>query len=160
MPLVYDELRKLARSHLRHERPDHTLQATALVHEAYLRLIDQHSVTWKNRAHFFGIASQMMRRILVNCAVRRGARKRGGLAQTASRDDAVGLTGERELDVVALDGALKELERLDPRQGRIVELRFFGGLSIKETAEVLKISPSTVKREWMTAKLLFRRMAQ
>lgn len=157
MPLVYDELRKLARSHLRHERPDHTLQATALVHEAYLRLIDQHSVTWKNRAHFFGIASQMMRRILVNYAVRRGARKRGGLRQRVSLDDAVGLSGERELDVVALDEALKELERLDPRQSRIVELRFFGGLSIEETAEVLNISPATVKREWATAKLWLRR---
>ena len=157
MPLVYDDLRKLARSHLRHERPDHTLQATALVHEAYLRLIDQHSVTWQNRAHFFGIASQMMRRILVNYAVSRGAQKRGGLAQTVSLDDAVGLSGERELDLVALDEALKELERLDPRQSRIVELRFFGGLSIEETAEVLNISPATVKREWTTAKLWLRR---
>lgn len=157
MPLVYDELRKLARSQLRHERPDHTLQATALVHEAYLRLIDQHSVTWKNRAHFFGIASQMMRRILVNYAVRRGARKRGGFVQTVSLDDALGLSGERGLDVVALDEALKELERLDPRQSRIVELRFFGGLSIEETAEVVNISPATVKREWVTAKLWLRR---
>lgn len=157
MPLVYDDLRKLARSHLRHERPDHTLQATALVHEAYLRLIDQHSVTWQNRAHFFGIASQMMRRILVNYAVSRGAQKRGGLAQKVSLDDAVGLSGERQLDLVALDEALKELERLDPRQSRIVELRFFGGLSIEETAEVLNISPATVKREWTTAKLWLRR---
>jgi RNA polymerase sigma factor (TIGR02999 family) len=157
MPLVYDELRQLARSYLRRERPDHTLQATALVHEAYLRLIDQHSVTWQNRAHFFGIASQMMRRILVNHAVSREAAKRGGFVQKLSLDEAVGWADEREVDLIALDEALNELERLDPRQGRIVELRFFGGLSIEATAEVLNISPATVKREWATARLWLRR---
>jgi RNA polymerase sigma factor (TIGR02999 family) len=157
MPLVYDELRRLARSYLRRERPDHTLQPTALVHEAYLRLIEQHSVNWQNRAHFFGLASQMMRRILVNHALARAADKRGGPAQKLSLDEATSLTDEREVGLIALDEALKELERLDPRQTRIVELRFFGGLSIEETAEALGLSPATVKREWTTAKLWLRR---
>jgi RNA polymerase sigma factor (TIGR02999 family) len=156
MPLVYDELRRLARAYLRRERPDHTLQATALVHEAYLRLIDQQSVTWQNRAHFFGIASQMMRRILVNHAVARAAQKRRP-AQKVSLDEAGSFSRERELDLIALDEALNELETLDPRQSRIVELRYFGGLSIEETAEVLNLSPATVKREWSTAKLWLRR---
>lgn len=161
MPLVYDELRQLARSHLRRERPDHTLQATALVHEAYLKLVDQHSVTWQNRAHFFGIASQMMRRILVNHALSRRAAKRGGPVQKLSLDEAVGFAEPCDVDLIALDEALQELAGLDPRQSRIVELRFFGGLSIEETAEVLNISPATVKREWNTAKLwLRRRMAK
>src|SRR6266550_6778096 len=129
-PLVYDELRRMARTYLRGERSDHTLQATALVHEAYLRLIDQHSVSWQNRAHFFGIASQMMRRILVNHALARATAKRGGDAQKLSLDEATNFAGEREIDLIALDEALKELERMDPQQTRIVELRFFGGLSI------------------------------
>ena len=157
MPLVYDELRRLARSYLRRERPDHTLQATALVHEAYMRLIDQHSVSWQNRAHFFGIASQMMRRILVNHALAKSTAKRGGHAEKLSLDKAVVVDGERQIDLVALDDAMKELEAADARQCRIVELRFFGGLSISETAEVLKLSPATVKREWSTAKLWLRR---
>jgi len=157
MPLVYDELRQLARGYLRRERPDHTLQATDLVHEAYLRLIDQNAVTWQNRAHFFGIASQMMRRILVNHALSRQAAKRGGLVQKLSLDKAVSFAEQREVELVALDEALKELAVLDPRQSQIVELRFFGGLSIEETAEVLNISPATVKREWSTAKLWLRR---
>jgi RNA polymerase sigma factor (TIGR02999 family) len=157
LPLVYDELRRLARSYLRRERPDHTLQATALVHEAYIRLIDQHSVSWQNRAHFFGIASQMMRRILVNHALSRAAVKRGGLAQKLSLDEAVGLGDQPEVDLIALDRALNELEALDSRQSRIVELRYFGGLSIEETAEVLSLSPATVKREWSTARLWLRR---
>ncbi|HEV8589359.1 MAG TPA: sigma-70 family RNA polymerase sigma factor [Pyrinomonadaceae bacterium] len=156
-PLVYDELRQMARTYLRRERSDHTLQATALVHEAYLRLIDQHSVSWQNRAHFFGIASQMMRRILVNHALARAAEKRGGELEKISLDQEMGLAGPRDTDLIALDEALKELERLDPQQTRIVELRFFGGLSIEETAEVLKVSPATVKREWTTAKLWLRR---
>ena len=156
MPLVYDELRRLARSYLRRERSDHTLQATALVHEAYLRLIDQHSVSWHNRAHFFGIASQMMRRILVNHALARGAAKRGGAATKLSLDETVGFE-QRDVDLIALDQALKELEALDLRQARIVELRFFGGLSIEETAEVVNLSPATVKREWSTARLWLRR---
>jgi RNA polymerase sigma factor (TIGR02999 family) len=160
-PLVYDELRQMARTYLRRERPDHTLQATALVHEAYLRLIDQHSVSWQSRAHFFGIASQMMRRILVNHALARAAAKRGGDAEKLSFDEAISFDNQREIDLIRLDEALKELERLDPRQTRIVELRFFGGLSLKETAEVLKLSLATVKREWGTARLwLRRRIAQ
>lgn len=156
-PLVYDELRQMARTYMRRERADHTLQPTALVHEAYLRLIDQHSVSWKNRAHFFGIASQMMRRILVNHALARATAKRGGEAEKLSLDDATGLAGQREVDLISLDAALKELELLDPKQTSIVELRFFGGLSIKETAEVLRLSPATVKREWGTARLWLRR---
>jgi RNA polymerase sigma factor (TIGR02999 family) len=157
MPLVYDELRKLARSYLRRERPDHTLQATALVHEAYLRLIDQNSITWKNRAQFFGIAAQMMRRILVNHALARRAAKRGGFVQKLSLDEAISFAEERDIDLMALDEALNELAALDPRQSQIVELRFFGGLSIDEAAEVLNLSPATIKREWNTAKLWLRR---
>ena len=157
LPVVYDELRKLARSYLRRERSDHTLQATALVHGAYLRLIDQNQVTWQNRAHFFGIAAQMMRRILVNHAVAKQTEKRGGEVEKLSLDDAISFAQEREVDLIALDDALKELERLDPQQSRVVELRFFAGLSIEETAEVLHISPATVKREWATAKLWLHR---
>jgi len=156
MPRVYDELRRLARSYLRRERPDHTLQATALVHEAYIRLMDQHSVSWQNRAHFFGIASQLMRRILVNHALARGAAKRGGQAPKLSIDEGVSFE-QRDVDLLALDDALKTMETLDPRQARIVELRFFRGLSIEETAEVVNLSPATVKREWSTAKLWLRR---
>jgi RNA polymerase sigma factor (TIGR02999 family) len=157
MPLVYDELRRLARSYLRRERPDHTLQPTALVHEAYLRLIEQRSVNWQNRAHFFGIASQMMRRILVNHALARATAKRGGPATRLSLDEGSICSGQRDVELIALDEALKALERLDPRQTRIVELRFFGGLSIEETAEALSLSPATVKREWSTARLWLRR---
>ena len=151
-PLVYEELRRLARSCLGRERPDHTLQPTALVHEAYLRLIDQRNVDWRNQAQFFGVAAQMMRRILVNHAHSRHAAKRGGRAPRISLDEAVGFFEERDLNMVALDEALTDLAAIDPRQSRIVELRFFGGLSIEETAEVLEISPATVKREWSTAK--------
>ena len=157
MPLVYDELRRLARSYLRRERPDHTLQPTALVHEAYMRLVDQHSASWQNRAHFFGIASQMMRRILVNHALARETAKRGGHAEKLALDRVTVVDGQREVNLIALDNALKELETADERQCRIVELRFFGGLSIEETAEVLKLSPATIKREWSTAKLWLRR---
>lgn len=157
MPLVYDELRRLARSYLRRERPDHTLQATALVHEAYLRLIDQHSVSWQNRAHFFGIAAQMMRRILVNHALARATAKRGGPAQKLSLDESIGVADQRDVDLLALDEALKQLESLDAQQSRIVELRFFGGLSIEETAAVLSLSPATIKREWSTARLWLKR---
>jgi RNA polymerase sigma factor (TIGR02999 family) len=157
LPAVYDELRKLARSYLRRERPDHTLQATALVHEAYLRLIDQNQVTWQNRAHFFGIAAQMMRRILVNHAEARRADKRGGGAQKLSLDEAIDLAEERAVDLIALDDAMKALAEFDPQQARIVELRYFGGLSIEETAEVVGVSPATVKREWSTAKMWLHR---
>jgi RNA polymerase sigma-70 factor (ECF subfamily) len=131
MPLVYDELRRLAQQYLSGERGGHTLQTTALVHEAYLRLVDQKSVNWQNRAQFFGIAAQMMRRILINHARERNAQKRQGYATKISLDDAVGLFEKRELDLVALDEALNELATLDPQQTQIVELRFFGGLTIE-----------------------------
>ena len=153
MPLVYQELRRLAASYLRVERPDHTLQPTALVHEAYLRLVDQRGVSWQNRAHFFGIAAQMMRRILVDHARRRQAAKRDA---TALRVQAMSAEGEeasvRDPELLALDQALCGLESLDARQARIVELRFFGGLTVEETAEVAGVSPATVKREWRTAR--------
>jgi RNA polymerase sigma-70 factor (ECF subfamily) len=157
MPLVYDELKKLARSYLRKERSGHTLQTTALVHEAFLRLIDQDSVQWQNRAHFFGVAAQMMRRILTNYAVARSTDKRGGKAKHISLEDVTGLAEHRDLDVVSLDQALKELESLDSRQSKIVELRFFSGLSIEDTAEIMQLSPATVKREWSTARIWLRR---
>jgi len=147
-PLVYGELRNLAARYLRRERSDHTLQSTALVHEAYLRLIDQNQVRWQNRAHFFGVAAQMIRRILVDHARTRHAQKRGGNAQKLSLDEAIGLPEQRDLDIIALDDALKLLAELDPQQSKVIELRFFGGLSIEETAEALGISPATVKREW------------
>jgi len=152
MPVVYGELRRLAQHYLRRERPDHTLRATALVHEAYLRLVDQRAVTWQNRAHFFGVAAQLMRRILVDHARRHHAAKRGGTALKVSLNDVVLAAEERAEDLVALDDALNRLAAMDPRQGRVVELRLFGGLTVEETAEVLRISPATVKREWTTAK--------
>lgn len=161
LPVVYDELRRLAGSYLGRERPGHTLQPTALVHEAYLRLVDQRSVDWRNRAQFFGMAAEMMRRILVNHAQGRHAAKRGGHAPRLSLDEAVGFSEERDLNLVALDEALSDLALLDPRQSRIVELRFFAGLSIEETAEVLEISPATVKREWSAARAwLYREMTE
>jgi RNA polymerase sigma factor (TIGR02999 family) len=151
-PLVYGELRRLAGRYLRKERPDHTLQSTALVHEAYLRLIDQRSVKWQNRAHFFGVAAQMIRRILVDHARSRHAVKRGAAAPRLSLDEAIALPDRKDLDLVALDDALNSLANIDPQQARIVELRFFTGLTVEETAEVLGISPATVKRDWVTAK--------
>lgn len=157
LPLVYDELRRLARHYLKLERSDHTLQSTALVHEAYLRLVGQSSVRVENRAHFFGIAAGLMREILVDHARMRGAAKRGANRLTLTLDEAVMLPRKREVDVVALDDALKDLAALDPRQSRIVELRFFGGLSIRDTSLVLEISPATVKREWATARLWLQR---
>jgi RNA polymerase sigma factor (TIGR02999 family) len=152
-PIVYDELRRLARSYLRQEHPGHTLQPTELVHEAYLRLIDQRSVSWQNRAQFFGLAAQMMRRILVNHALRRHAAKRGGHVPRVPLDEAIDVLEARQVDVVALDAALKALDALDARQSQIVELRFFGGLTVDETAEVVGISPASVKRDWAAAKL-------
>ena len=151
-PLVYSELRRLAGRYLRKERPDHTLQSTALVHEAFLRMIDQRSVKWQNRAHFFGVAAQMIRRILVDHARSRYASKRGAGAPRLSLDEAIALPERRDLDLVALDDALNSLAKIDPQQSRIVELRFFTGLTVEETAEVLGISPATVKRDWVTAK--------
>ena len=157
MPLVYEELRRLAHRYMDRERPGHTLQTSALVNEAYLRLIDQNDVHWQNRAHFFGIAAQMMRRILVDYARKRRYDKRGGGARTVPLDDAMIVSDERAADVVALDDALKSLAELDPRKSQIVELRFFGGLSIEETAEVLAVSPGTVMRDWTLAKAWLRR---
>src|SRR5678815_2010380 len=152
MPAVYTEVRKLARSYLRRERPDHTLQPTALVNEAYLRLIDQRQVRWNNRAHFFGIAAQMMRRVLVDHARSRKADKRGSGEAAVVLDEALEIANVQNVDVVAVDEALAALAALDERQARIVELRFFGGLSIEETAEVVGLSPATVKREWAAAR--------
>jgi RNA polymerase sigma-70 factor (ECF subfamily) len=152
IPAVYNELRRMADRYLRLERADHTLQPTALVHEAYLRLIDQRQVSWQNRAHFFGVAAQMMRRILVDHARTRQRDKRGGNAQKLPLDEFMNLSQGRAADLVALDDALKGLAELDRRKSRVVELRFFGGLSVEETAEVLGVSPQTVLRDWKLAK--------
>lgn len=157
MPVVYDELRRLAQKYLSRERSDHTLQTTALVHEAYLRLIDQKSVDWQNRAQFFGIAAQMMRRILINHANERLAQKREGSATKISLDDALSFFERRELDLFALNEALDELAALDSQQAQIVEMRFFGGLTTEEIADVLSVSPATTKRDWDSAKLWLRR---
>lgn len=157
MPLVYEELRQLARQYLRRERADHTLQATGLVHEAYLRLVDQSTATWQNRAHFFGVAAQVMRRILVDYARSHHAEKRGGNWDKLVFDEALAPAAERSVDLLALDDALQDLLALDPRQSQIVELRYFGGLTIDEVAEVLDVSPRTVKREWRMAKAWLRR---
>ena len=156
MPLVYDELRRLARSYLQRERSEHTLQSTALVHEAYLRLVDQ-NVGWQNRAHFFGIAAQMMRRVLVDHARSRNSAKRGdGVCRVTLDEDIMG-AGQRDVDIMALDHALSDLAKFDSQQSRIVELRFFAGLSIEDTSEVLNISPATVKRDWAMAKAWLHR---
>jgi RNA polymerase sigma-70 factor (ECF subfamily) len=156
IPLVYDELRRLADHYLQQERSDHTLQPTALVHEAYLKLVDQTRVDWQNRAHFFGVAAQLMRQILVDHARRHRASKRGGAQQKLALDEAVDYSQPRDLDLVALDDALTALAQFDERQSRIVELRFFGGLTIDETAEALGISPATVKVDWSMAKAWLR----
>ena len=152
VPLVYDELRRLARYYLASQRSDHTLQSTAIVHEAYLRLARRDNVHWENRSHFFAVAAQLIRRILVDHARKRNAAKRGGSNLTLLVDEAVEPSSQRELDLVALDDALKALAELDERQSRIIELRFFGGLSIEDTSRLLEISPATVKREWSTAR--------
>jgi RNA polymerase sigma factor (TIGR02999 family) len=157
MPVVYAELHRLAKARLRGEREEHTLQATALVHEAYVRLVGQTRIHWINRAQFFGTAAELMRRILVDHARERLSAKRGGGATRVELDDALGAAEARDVDVLALDIALERLERLDARQGRLVVLRFFGGLTIDEVAEVLGISPATAKREWVTAKMWLRR---
>ncbi len=158
-PLVYAELHRLASRYLCRERPGHTLQSTALVNEAYLKLVGQHSVRWQNRAHFFGIAAQLIRRILVDYARARFAEKRGSNTPRLSLDDVVESPAVRDLDLVALDDALDDLGQIDPRQSRVVELRFFAGLSVEETAEVMQMSPATVKREWTAAKAwLFRQI--
>ena len=157
LPLVYDELRRLARHYLRSERPDHTLQSTALVHEAYLRLVGQSSLRVDSRAHFFGIAAGLMRQILVDHARTRGAAKRGANCLTLTVDEAVALPEKRELDLIAVDDALNSLTAMDPQQARIVELRFIGGMAIEEISEILGISRATVTREWAIAKLWLQR---
>ena len=157
MPLVYEELRRMAHQHMRKERPGHTLQTSALVHEAYVRLVDQTDIHWQNRAHFFGIAAQMMRRILVDHARSRQFAKRGGDPRRISLDEVAIVSGERAAEVVALDDALTNLAAIDSRKSQIVELRFFGGLSIDETATALAVSPGTVMRDWTLAKAWLRR---
>ena len=157
MPIVYGELHRLAKASLRRERPDHTLQATALVNEAYVRLVGQTRMRWQNRAQFFGTAAQFMRRILVDHARDRLSAKRGAGAPRIELDEAILTTQERGIDLLALDAALERLEQLDARQGQLVVLRFFGGLTIEEAAEVLEISPATAKREWVTARMWLRR---
>lgn len=153
VPLVYEELRRVARKCLAEQHGDHTLQSTALVHEAYLRLVNRDSVQWQDRVHFFAVASRLMRGILVDHARRHRAAKRGGAAVTLVLDEALTLPRKKDLDLLALDDALMALASLDARQSQIVELRFFGGLSIEDTARALRISPATVKREWATARL-------
>lgn len=159
LPLVYNELRRLARHHLRRERPDHTLQSTDLVHEAYLRLIRQRAVHFENRAHFFAISAQLMRQVLVDHARSRRAAKRDA-GHRVTLDGAALFSNDHRVDLLALDDALHNLARLDPRQSQIVELRYFGGLTLEETAEALRISLATVKREWTTAKLWLCRELQ
>lgn len=157
IPLVYAELRKLARRYMGRENPDHTLQTSALINEAYLKLVDQQSVQWQNRAHFFAVAAQVMRHILIDHARAQRFAKRGAGALKVSLDETAMLTDERASELVALDDALTTLASLDLRKSRIVELRFFGGLSIEETAEIMKVSPVTVTREWRAARAWLRR---
>jgi RNA polymerase sigma factor (TIGR02999 family) len=159
-PLVYQELRRIAGGQLRSERPGHTLQATALVHEAYMKLVGQREVAWQNRAHFFGIAAQVMRRILLDYAKERVRDKRGGAMRQTLLDEALLVSEDRASSLVVIDEALTRLELLDPRQAKVVELRFFGGLTVEETAEAMGISAPTVKREWAMAKAwLYRELA-
>lgn len=158
-PIVYDELHRLARRYMKGERSGHSLQTTALVNEAYMRLVDYKSMQWQNRAHFFAVSAQLMRRILVEHA-RRHNLKRGGGVQHVSFEDTAEVSGDRAADLGALDDALDALARIDPRKVQVVEMRFFGGLSVEETAEVLKVSPVTVMRDWSTAKAwLYRELA-
>ena len=157
MSVVYQELHRLAHHYMKRESPGHTLQTSALVNEAFLRLIDQRNVQWRNRAHFFGIAAQMMRRILVDYARQRRYAKRGGDARQVTLNDDLIVTDQRSADIVALDEALIELANIDDRKSKVVELRFFGGLSIEETAEVLAVSPGTVMRDWTLAKAWLQR---
>jgi RNA polymerase sigma factor (TIGR02999 family) len=161
MPLVYGELRKIAARQFRRETPGNTLQSTALVHEAYLKLVDQQRVEWQDRDHFFAVAAQMIRRILVNKARERKAEKRGGGQAKLLFDEALGIPGRGDVDLVALDDALTGLAKTDEQQARIVELRFFAGLSVEATAKILGISASTVKRDWVIAKgWLFRELSR
>jgi RNA polymerase sigma-70 factor (ECF subfamily) len=153
VPLVYDQLKRLARRYMRRERASHTLQTTALVHEAYLKLVGQHSPHWQGRAQFYGIAAQLMRRILIDHARRRLREKRGGTQVILPLEEGLAFTPEHSEDLLKLDEALDRLSKLDPRQSRIVELRFFGGLSVEETSRFLNVSPITVKRDWAVAKV-------
>jgi RNA polymerase sigma-70 factor, ECF subfamily len=157
IPLVYTELRQLARRYMRRERPGHTMQTTALIHEAYLRLVDQNQVRWENRAHFLGIAARLMRQILIEHARRRTRAKRGGVAGTISLDEVALVSQARATELLALDDAMERLAAIDPRKSRVVELRFFGGLSTKEAAEVLHTAPNTVLRDWRLAKAWLHR---
>lgn len=157
MPLVEKELRRIASNYMRRENPDHTLQTTALVNEAYLRLVGQKSTRWQNRSHFFGIAANIMRRILLNYARDRQRDKRGGRAVQVSLSEVAIMTAEKSEEIIALDDALKKLEVIDARKSQIVELRFFGGLSVDETADFLRVSPPTVARDWKLAKAWLRR---
>ncbi len=157
MSLVYEELHRLAHRHIRKERPGHTLQTSALVNEAFVRLVDQKNVHWQSRAHFFAIAAQMMRRILVDYARNRRYAKRGGDARQVTLNEDLIVPDQRSADVIALDEALNELANIDDRKRKVVELRFFGGLSIEETAEVLAVSPGTVMRDWTLAKAWLKR---
>jgi RNA polymerase sigma factor (TIGR02999 family) len=157
IPVVYHELRRQAVRHLRRERREHTLQTTALIHEAYLRLVDQKNVRWQNRAHFFGIAAKLMRQILVDHARKHHAAKRGGSDIKLSLEEAMIMSAEQDMNLVALDEALIRLATIDPRKGRTVELRYFGGLSMEETAEVLGVSLATAKHDWSMAKAWLRR---
>jgi len=152
LPLIYDELRRLAGGYLRRERANHTLQATALVHEAYMKMVDQTRVQWQNRAHFFGVAANLMRRILVDHARTHGAQKRGSGVEKLSLEEGLMASADRAAEVVAVDDALGTLAKVDPLKSRIVELRFFGGLTSEESAEVLNISVATVNRQWRMAK--------
>jgi RNA polymerase sigma factor (TIGR02999 family) len=152
LPLIYDELRSLATNYLRRERADHTLQATALVHEAYLRLIDQTRVNWQNRAHFFGVAAQLMRRLLVDYARKHNAEKRGADFQKLTLDENIEKAVERSEEIIELDRALEALAAIDEQKARIVELRYFGGLTVEETAEVMGVTPITIKRHWRMAR--------
>ena len=152
LPLVYEEMRQIAHHHMRRQRPDHTLQTTALVNEAYLRLVDAQRVQWQNRVHFFALAAQAMRHILVDLARARGNQKRGGGATRVALEEALIISAERGADVLALDDALQALAKLNARQSQIVELRYFGGLSEEETAAVLQLSPRTVRRDWSLAR--------
>jgi RNA polymerase sigma factor (TIGR02999 family) len=157
IPFVYRELKRIAAAQLRQERPGHTLQVTALVHEAYLKLVDQRQVNWQNRAHFFGVAAQAMRRILLDYAKGRARGKRGGDVQKTSLDEALMVSHDRAFELVEIDEALQRLEAFDQRQAKVVEMRFFGGLSVEETAEALGVSEPTVKREWTMAKAWLHR---
>jgi RNA polymerase sigma factor (TIGR02999 family) len=157
VPLVHAELKRLARRYLRGERPGHPLQTTALVNEAYLRLVDARRVRWQNRAHFFGVSARLIRQILVDAARERGYQKRGGGVRHVPLDEGLAAGGGRDFDLMALDEALRSLADLDGRKGRVVELRFFGGLTVEEAADILQVSPETVQRDWRLAKAWLRR---